>query len=45
MDYGKKEKWTFVLMVIGFTLLLLDVFGVIDFHIPGWIIKQLGAIL
>ena len=45
MDYGKKEKWTFVLVVFGFTLLLLDVFGVIDFHIPSWIIKQLGDIL
>ena len=45
MDYDKREKLMFLLIIISLTLLLLDVFGVIDFHIPSWIIKQLGAIL
>ena len=43
--YDAKKIAIVALMLISIILLVLDLCGVIDFHIPGWLIKHLGNIL
>ena len=45
MKYNTKEIIAWVIIAVAFIILLLDIFGIIDSHIPGWIIKQIGIIL
>ena len=45
MKPNTKEIITWVIIAVAAVLLILDIFGVIDFHIPGWIIRQLGRLL
>ena len=45
MKLNNKEIAILVIIAVSLILLVLDIFGVIDFHIPGWILKQVGRLL
>ena len=45
MKLNNKEIAISVIIAVSLILLVLDIFGVIDFHIPGWILKQVGRLL
>lgn len=45
MKYNTKEIIAWGIIAVAFIILLLDIFGIIDFHIPGWIMKQIGRLL